>query len=69
MRAALNGLMQDRTAMVVAHRLSTIRGADLILVLQAGRVMEGGRHAELVARRGMYARLVKRQMSGVAAAG
>ncbi|HEY1935539.1 MAG TPA: ABC transporter ATP-binding protein [Acetobacteraceae bacterium] len=64
-RAALDGLMEDRTTIVVAHRLSTIRAADLILVLQAGRVIEAGRHAELLVRRGVYARLVERQMAGV----
>src|SRR6185312_14621599 len=64
-RAALDALMVDRTTIVVAHRLSTIRAADLILVLQAGQVIEAGRHAELVARRGVYARLVEHQMAGV----
>ncbi|MDR3536720.1 MAG: ABC transporter ATP-binding protein [Acetobacteraceae bacterium] len=65
-RTALDALMVDRTTLVVAHRLSTIRAADLILVLQAGRVIEAGRHAELLARRGVYARLVDHQMAGVA---
>ncbi|HEY3848335.1 MAG TPA: ATP-binding cassette domain-containing protein, partial [Acetobacteraceae bacterium] len=67
-RSALDALMEDRTTIVVAHRLSTIRAADLILVLQAGRVIEAGWHAELLARRGVYARLVEHQMAGVAEA-
>ena len=64
-RAALDALMEDRTTIVVAHRLSTIQAADLILVLQAGRVVESGKHADPIARHGIYARLVERQMVGV----
>jgi ATP-binding cassette, subfamily B, bacterial len=66
-RAALDALMANRTTVVVAHRLSTIRAADLIVVLGAGRVVEAGSHAALLARGGVYARLVERQMAGVAA--
>ena len=65
-RSALDALMVDRTTIVVAHRLSTIRSADLILVLRAGRLIEAGTHTDLIARRGVYARLVERQMARVA---
>src|SRR5256885_9658024 len=50
-RDALNALMVDRTTIVIAHRLSTVRAANLILMLDAGRVVESGTHSELVARR------------------
>jgi ATP-binding cassette subfamily C protein CydCD len=67
-RSALDALMANRTTIVVAHRLSTIQAADLIVVLHAGRVIEAGTHAELTSRRGFYARLVDHQMASVAAA-
>ena len=54
---ATEALMAGRTTIVIAHRLSTIRGADRILVFQNGRVVEEGRHGELVAKGGAYARL------------
>ena len=56
---ALAALLQGRTALIVAHRLSTIRRADQIIVLDAGRVVEAGTHTALVAAGGMYARLVR----------
>jgi len=64
-RAALDRLKQDRTTLVIAHRLSTVRGADTIVVLDHGRVVEAGAHAELLARRGLYARLISAQLSSV----
>jgi ABC-type multidrug transport system fused ATPase/permease subunit len=54
---ALHVLLADRTAFVIAHRLSTIRNADMIVVLEHGRVVEQGRHEELLARRGFYTSL------------
>ena len=66
-RAALEDLMTQRTSIIIAHRLSTVRNADLILVMEHGSVIEAGRHADLMARQGAYARLVSHQASGVAA--
>src|SRR6185295_12371635 len=54
---AIDRLMLDRTVLVVAHRLATVHHADLIVVLDGGRVVELGSHAELLARDGLYRRL------------
>ena len=58
---ALRVLLRDRTAIVIAHRLSTVQNVDEILVLHKGRIRERGRHQELLARRGMYWRLYELQ--------
>ena len=61
---ALTRLMRGRTTLVIAHRLSTVRDADQIAVMEAGRVIETGRHDDLVAAGGAYARLHRLQLSG-----
>jgi ATP-binding cassette, subfamily B, bacterial len=60
---ALDGALEGRTAIVIAHRLSTVRAADVIAVVEDGRVVEQGRHAELLARGGLYADLYRTQFS------
>ena len=58
---ALENLMQGRTTLVIAHRLATVRNADIIAVMEEGRVVELGSHAELLGRGGLYARLAELQ--------
>ena len=60
---ALSVALEGRTALVIAHRLSTVRDADLILVLDQGRVVERGKHADLVAAGGLYAELYRTQFA------
>src|SRR5256712_186184 len=62
-RAALDRLARNRTTLVIAHRLSTVRDADAIVVPDDGRLVEVGRHAELLARGDLYAHLVARQLA------
>jgi ABC-type multidrug transport system fused ATPase/permease subunit len=66
-QGALDRLMRDRTSFVIAHRLSTVRDADQILVLQGGKVIQRGRHAELVEAEGLYSRLIRAQWAAAEA--
>ncbi len=61
---ALERLMKDRTTLVIAHRLSTVKDADRVVVLDRGRIAEQGSHDELVRANGLYRRLVERQFEG-----
>jgi subfamily B ATP-binding cassette protein MsbA len=58
---ALNNLMRNRTSIVIAHRLSTIQNADLIAVIDKGRIIETGTHQDLVRQKGLYSKLIDLQ--------
>lgn len=61
---ALDRLMQNRSCLIIAHRLSTVRNADRIVVMEHGRVVDIGSHVDLLTRDGLYARLVRQQFGG-----
>ena len=60
----LQALLRDRTTIIIAHRLSTVQSADLIVVLDNGQIVEQGTHAELQARKGLYYYLTSQQLAG-----
>jgi subfamily B ATP-binding cassette protein MsbA len=62
---ALNNLMKNRTSLIIAHRLSTIQNADIIIVLEGGRIVEQGNHQQLIANDGLYNRLINMQTFNV----
>jgi len=62
-QSAISNLVRDRTTLVIAHRLSTVRRADVIVVMEAGRIIEMGTHAELLARGGQYKKLYELQFA------
>lgn len=63
-QSAMQRIMQDRTSIVIAHRLSTIRDADMIVVMDGGKIVESGRHKELLEQRGKYYQLYMTQYAG-----
>ena len=63
-QAALDQAMEERTTLVIAHRLATVLRADRIVVMEDGAVVEEGTHTELTARGGLYARLAELQFRG-----
>ena len=67
-QAALDALMRDRTTLVIAHRLATVRKADRIIVLDGGRIAEQGTHEALAKAGGLYARLAELQFTATQAA-
>ena len=67
-QTALDRMMHKRTTLIIAHRLATVQKADRIVVMDEGRVVDVGRHADLVRRGGLYARLAELQFNLSAAA-
>ena len=67
-QSALNALQSNRTTLVIAHRLATIRQADKIVVLNSGKILDAGKHSELMARNTTYAQMVELQFGGLTSA-
>ncbi|KAF9663831.1 hypothetical protein SADUNF_Sadunf17G0092800 [Salix dunnii] len=65
---AMDSLMQGRTVLVIAHRLSTVKSADTVAVISDGQIAESGTHEELLCRDGIYTALVRRQLQGISTA-
>ena len=63
MQDAINKLMANRTVIIIAHRLSTVRDADVIAVFEKGRIVDRGRHEELLKMSKVYSNLVRKQLS------
>jgi ATP-binding cassette subfamily B protein len=61
-KEALDRLMKGRTTLIIAHRLSTVMGADRVLVLDEGKIIQSGKHAALMQEEGLYKKLVERQL-------
>lgn len=64
MQQALERLMEGRTVLVIAHRLSTVRNADVVCVMSRGSIVEKGTHQELIESGGLYKQLVEKQLLG-----
>ena len=60
----MDSLMRGRTVLVIAHRLSTVKSADMVAVVSDGQIAESGTHDELLVRDGIYTALVRRQLQG-----
>lgn len=67
MQDAINRLMRDRTVIIIAHRLSTVKDADTIAVFGKGKIVDQGTHEELLVSSRTYANLVRKQLTGVSA--
>lgn len=68
-QASLDALVKGRTTISIAHRLSTLRGADILIVLENGELVESGTHKELIGKRGVYFKLLQLQSKALAMRG